>query len=47
MADNFAARFAQGKLATKDDIVDFGKVTEFDDRLKELNEKVNLLLKMN
>ena len=30
MADNFAARLIQLKLATKDDITDFVKETDFD-----------------
>ena len=41
MADNFAARLAQLKLATKDDVADFViKVTDFDNKLKNLNKNV-------
>ena len=40
MADNFAARLAQAKLATKDDIADFVKQTDFDNKLKNINKKV-------
>ena len=38
MADNFAARLAQAK--TKDDIADFVKQTDFDNKLKSINKKV-------
>ena len=33
VADNFAARLAQAKLGTKDDITDFVKETDFDNEL--------------
>ena len=33
VADNFAARLAQAKLGTKDDIADFVKETDFDNEL--------------
>ena len=33
-ADNFAARFKQGSLATKTDIDDFAETTDFDVKLK-------------
>ena len=38
--DNFAARLAQTKLATKDDIADFIKETDFDQKIKNLNKEV-------
>ena len=40
MADIFITGLAQAKLATKADIVDFVKKTDFDDKLKDLNRKV-------
>ena len=39
-ADNFAARFKEATLATKDDIVDFVKKTNFDNKLKNFNIKL-------
>ena len=39
-AENFAARLAQADLASKSDIADFVKNTNFDDKLKNLNKKV-------
>ena len=53
MADNFAARLTQPKLATKDDIADFVKETDFDKKLNNLNNKISsnkqnmYFLKMN
>ena len=38
-AKNFTARLNQGKLATKGDITDFVKKTDFEDKLKKLIEK--------
>ena len=53
-SENFAARLAQAKLATKDDIADFvKKKTDFNDKLKNLNTKFtsnktkNLLVENN
>ena len=40
MTHNFAARLAQAQLATKDEITDFVKETDFDNKLKKLNKKV-------
>ena len=37
---NFAAKLAQANLATKSDIADFVIKTDFDENLKNLNEKV-------
>ena len=39
-AEIFTARFEQGSLATKADIADFIKNTDFDDKLENLNKKV-------
>ena len=39
-AENFAARLAQADLASKGDIADFVKKTDFDDKLWNLNKKV-------
>ena len=39
-ADNFTARLAQANLASKDDIANFVKKTDFDNELKNLNKKV-------
>ena len=39
-AENFAARLAQANLASKNDIANFIKKTDFDDKLKNLNKKV-------
>ena len=41
-SENFAARLAQANLASKSDIGNFVKKTDFDDKLKNLNEKVTL-----
>ena len=38
--DNFAARLAQTKLATKDDIADFIKETDFDQKIKNINKEI-------
>ena len=38
-SENFAARLAQGNLATKSNIANFAKKTYFDDKLKKLNKK--------
>ena len=35
MRENFAAKLKQAKLATKDDIADFAKKTNFDEKLKK------------
>ena len=40
MADNSPARLAQTKLATKTDMDDFVKETDFDTKLKDINKKV-------
>ena len=40
MASNYAARLAQAKWATKADIRDFIKETDFDDKIKNINKKV-------
>ena len=40
IAKNFAARLAQGNIASKSDFADFVKKTGFDDKLKNLNKKV-------
>ena len=39
-AENFTARLKQANLATKGDISDFVKKTDFDDKLKNLNKMV-------
>ena len=40
-AENFAARLSQTNLASKNDITNFvKKKTDFDDKLKNLNEKI-------
>ena len=39
-AYNFTVRFAQAKLAAKDDIADFVKEKDFDNKLKSINKKV-------
>ena len=52
-AGHFQARLAQANLASQNDIVNFAKKTDFDDKLKSLNKKVTsnkknmYLLKMN
>ena len=38
-AGNFIARLTQANLASKTDIANFVKKTEFDDKLKNLNKK--------
>ena len=38
-SDNFNARLAQTNLAGKNDIANFAKKTDFDDKLKNLNKK--------
>ena len=38
IADNFTARLAQVNLATNNDIVNFVKKTDFDDKLKSSNK---------
>ena len=40
MAENFAARLFQVKLALTDDIADLVKETDFDNKLKQINKKV-------
>ena len=37
--ENFTSRLAQGNLASKIDIANFVKKTNFDDKLKKVNEK--------
>ena len=39
-AENFAARLDQANLASRSDIANLVKKTDFDDKLKNLNEKV-------
>ena len=39
LSENFAARLAQANLASKNDIADFVKKIDFDDKLKNLNKK--------
>ena len=39
-AENFSARLKQANLATKGNIADFVKKTNFDDKLKNLYKKV-------
>ena len=39
-ADNIAARLALANLTTKTDVADFVKETDFDNNLKNINEKV-------
>ena len=41
-AENFAARLAQANLASKNDISNFIKKPNFDDKLKNLNKKITL-----
>ena len=40
IAENVAARLAQVNLASKSDSVNFQKKTNFDDKLKKLNNKI-------
>ena len=37
--ENFASRLAQVKLVSKNDISNFVKKTDFDDKLKKVNKK--------
>ena len=39
-AENVAARLAQGNLASKSDIANYVKKTDFDEKLKNLKKKV-------
>ena len=39
-SETFASRSAQGNLASKNDIVNFVKKNDFDDKLKKVNKKV-------
>ena len=39
---NFAARLAQANLESKNDIANFAKKTDFDDKLKNLNQNITL-----
>ena len=41
-AFKFAARLKEAKLATKNDIADFVKMTDFENKLKNFNKKVTL-----
>ena len=38
-SENFASTFAQANLASKNDIANFVKKTDFDDKLTNLNKK--------
>ena len=40
MSENFGARLAQTNLVSDNDIADFVKKSDFDDKLKNLNKKV-------
>ena len=40
MSQNFAASLAQANLASKNDIANFAKKTDFDGKLKNWNKKV-------
>ena len=40
MSGNFAARLAPANLASKNDIANFIKKTDFDDKLKHLNKNI-------
>ena len=40
MSENFAARLKPAKWATKNDIADFVKNTDFDKKLASINKKV-------
>ena len=40
MVENFPARLAQANLASQNDVVNFAKKTDFDDKLKKLNKQV-------
>ena len=39
-SENFGARLVQSNLAIKNDIANFVKKTDFDDKLKNLNKKI-------
>ena len=41
ISENVAATLVQANIASKNDIADFVKKTDWDDKLKNLNEKVN------
>ena len=41
-ADNFIARLKQGNLASKNDIANFIKKADFDNKLLSLNKSINL-----
>ena len=43
----FSARLGQAKLATKPDIVDFVKETDFEEKLKKILSKRLLQIKQN
>ena len=45
-SQNFAAAFTQANLASKSDIAAFVKMTDFDDKLKNLNKKVTSIKQM-
>ena len=45
-SQNFAATFTQANLASKSDIAAFVKMTDFDDKLKNLNKKVTSIKQM-
>ena len=45
-AENFAARLPQTNIASKNDIAHFIKKTDFDDKLKNLNKRINLNTKI-
>ena len=45
-AENFAGRLAQPNLASKNDVANFAKTTDFDDKVKNLNKKL-LQIKQN
>ena len=42
MSENFAERLSGVDLASKNDIANFVKKTDFDDKLKNLNKKITL-----
>ena len=43
MSDSFTARLKKANLASKNDIADFVKKTDFDDKLKNFNKNVTLI----
>ena len=47
MTDNFAARLAQAKLATKADVANFVKDTDFDNKLKKYIKKLLQIKKIH